>query len=670
MLVFGSLLAILGPIVLAYKLVKEAIDLATEAWNLGGEALDKYRGIATSAAAVDLSTSYFQKLTKGAEDSKIPVDQLTTAFQNLQKSSADTLGGSPLQNRLDASVTAGNFAGNPGVAQLAQANTLQEKYAAITTLVHQAMQDGQRLAAIDITNTALGSQAADNLRKDSDYFDKINAAAAKVSDTKIVSDADIGRALEMQATWDAAVTILEQRWHPIQGLLEDGGIRMREIWINIVASIASAVDWAARLISKLGEAPQWFQDKLNQAGTAIVAATTTPESRVAAEQSYGISSDPADIAATAAANAYTEALGRLGAGLKNVNAVQQAVATVNTIQNGIWKDTSHAIDNATTAVSTAKDAYERAIDTAQKHYAATNADTDAIGLGVARLAEFKTSATLLAAAQQAGIPITQQVIDQINAYAKAAGTADQANETMKIANQIKFAGDTALLSPQDVQIATQLKGIYPDVTTALNSTQAAQIRFNDALKATHDASTTFVTSFVDGLLQGKSAIQSLESAATSLVTTLANKNLQNFMNGGSLFGNQNLNSAQGAVGMVGAGVAGYQSGNPLTGALGGAMAGATFGPAGAAIGGVLGLIGGLLGQGSQAAAALQQAQAQWKAMSTQVINFNLAAKGFNLGPLTQELQKRPIANDNPEKGKEKSNDRDEHNPAQGQNRAA
>jgi hypothetical protein len=241
---------------------------------------------------------------------------------------------------------------------------------------------------------------------------------------------------------------------------------------------------------------------------------------------------------------------------------------------------------------------------------------------------------------------------------------------MKIANQIKFAGDTALLSPQDVQIATQLKGIYPDVTTALNSTQAAQIRFNDALKATHDASTTFVTSFVDGLLQGKSAIQSLESAATSLVTTLANKNLQNFMNGGSLFGNQNLNSAQGAVGMVGAGVAGYQSGNPLTGALGGAMAGATFGPAGAAIGGVLGLIGGLLGQGSQAAAALQQAQAQWKAMSTQVINFNLAAKGFNLGPLTQELQKRPIANDNPEKGKEKSNDRDEHNPAQGQNRAA
>jgi hypothetical protein len=99
-----------------------------EAWQLGGKALDDYRQIAEKAAAVDLSTSYFQKLMKGAADDKVSVDQLTTAFQNLQKASADTLGGSTLQNRVDASVTAGNFAGNPGVAQLAQANTLQEKF--------------------------------------------------------------------------------------------------------------------------------------------------------------------------------------------------------------------------------------------------------------------------------------------------------------------------------------------------------------------------------------------------------------------------------------------------------------------------------------------------------------------------------------------------------------
>jgi hypothetical protein len=517
-LVFGSLLAVLGPIILTYKLVKGAIDLVSEAWDLGTEAIKNYIDIANKAAALDLSTTFFQQITKGAKDAGLSVDDVTKSFTTLQKQSADTLGGSPIQTRVDASVKAGNFDDNPGVSQLAQANSTQEKYQAVVTLIHQAMTDGQRLAAIDIAGTAFGPEAADNLRKDSGYFDKLNAAAAKIKDTEIVSPDDVGRALAIQNTYDAAVTILEQRWHPIQDLLTAGGIRMHEIWVNIVADIANAVDGAAKLIEQLGKAPSWFQDKLNQVGSAIVAATTTPDSRAAAEQSYGISSNPADIAATAAANSYTDALTRLGAGLKNVNAVQQAVSQTNSVQNAVWKDASHAID---TASQSQNDFVDRAINTLQKHVLQQQADTQAVGLGDAALASFRATAAETAAVQANGGEETAKQAAQFVILKQAAADAADALARANVANSIKFNANTALLSPTDAQIASQLKGIYPDVTTALNSAEAAQIRFNDATKELSSGiQSDLVSGLTDFTTGAKSAGQAFSDMGTAVLKTL------------------------------------------------------------------------------------------------------------------------------------------------------
>ncbi|WP_445490189.1 hypothetical protein [Rhodopseudomonas sp. RCAM05734] len=157
---------VLGPVLLLYH----AVSLMMEAWRLGGEELDRYRKIAEDAAKVDLSTTYFQRLSKGAEAAKLPVEALTAALTTLQKQSADQLGGSALGNRLAASVKVGNFADNTGVQEYAQANTTQQRYEAIVSLIHQAMQAGQRLAALDIAGTAFGPEAAANLRKDSGVF--------------------------------------------------------------------------------------------------------------------------------------------------------------------------------------------------------------------------------------------------------------------------------------------------------------------------------------------------------------------------------------------------------------------------------------------------------------------------------------------------------------------
>lgn len=182
----------------------------------------------------------------------------------------------------------------------------------------------------------------------------------------------------------------------------------------------------------------------------------------------------------------------------------------------------------------------------------------------------------------------------------------------QIADQIKFDRATIGLSQEDVQIAQQLRSIYPDVATALTSVEAGEIRLNNQLREGKQIATDFGTALLSGLMRGEGVMKSLTGAATSLITQLASKNLQSFLNGGSLFGNQSLGSAQGALGMASAGLAGYQSGNALTGALGGAMAGATFGPMGAVAGGILGLVGGIFGANEQSKKKLEEAQRVWK----------------------------------------------------------
>lgn len=63
-------------------------------------------------------------------------------------------------------------------------------------------------------------------------------------------------------------------------------------------------------------------------------------------------------------------------------------------------------------------------------------------------------------------------------------------------DNISFGRQTALLSPDDVQIAQQLKGLYPDVATALASVEAAGLRTNAALSA---LSSTFSSTLTTGM---------------------------------------------------------------------------------------------------------------------------------------------------------------------------
>lgn len=560
-LIFGSLLAILGPIILAYKVIKEVVTLAAEAWDLGAKKLAEYRDIATKAAAVDLSTDYFQRITKSATDAKLPVDDLTAALKKLADVSTEKLGGSALQTRMDQLTKAGNFQGNTGVDQLAAANTQEQKFRAITTLIDHAMQKGERLAALDLAGTALGPVIAENLRKDSEYLNKMQASADKLAATEIVSAGDVGRALELQARYDAAVKILEQRWHPIQDLLTSAGVKMQAAWVGIVEAVANAVDWVTKLVMKIGEIPQTFWDYIKKGaniaatGIATVAPAIPMIGPVGGMAARAVANATSESPAVAT-DAYSVALVKLRAGLQNTNAVQQQVNEANTIATKVYGDTSKATDDAAKKQSEARDQYDRARDAIEKHTARLVADKDAVGLGVGAQEELRAKAALTTAAFQAKIPVTAELTAEIDRLSKAAGGAAVELEKAKIASQIDFNRQTAFLSPQDVAIAQQLKGLYGnDVPAALASSEAAAIRFNGSLKNLGDAAANFGENLLQAVLSGKTGIEalipalsSLGSALTKVGTDSLKSGLSTMLKGGGLSGFDPVSLGIGAAG--------------------------------------------------------------------------------------------------------------------------
>lgn len=274
------------------------------------------------------------------------------------------------------------------------------------------------------------------------------------------------------------------------------------------------------------------------------------------------------------------------------------------------------------------------------------------GLAAGEAAALSAKLQLLAQDARAGKVATEadtkareEAIQKLREQAQAAASAS-------VNSQIKFDRATAGLSQEDVQIAQQLRTLYGnDVPTALNSTEAAQIRVTNRIKESADAAREFGQNLLGGLIQGRSVMDSLGSASQSLITKLASKQLDKFMSGDfSSPGAEGLMSGQGALGVAAAGFSGYQSGSPVGGALGGAMAGYSIGgPAGAVVGGAVGLIGGLLGaskkkkelQRQQMEAAQQRAEqyhldAQLAGLDTS--NIEGALKAFDIQAASQRAQ--------------------------------
>lgn len=428
-----------------------------KAWEDTTQKLSEYIALAQKAGSLDISTGFYQSQTIAAEKLKITNDSIIKQMETLRTATADKLGGSTGQNRVDELVKFGNFQGNTGVDQLKSATTQEEKYKAVVSLIDQAIEKGERLAAIDVAKTMLGAEAAANLEKDSAYFDKIQSASDKLTGKDLIADADVSRALDLANRLQAAEDIISKKWFPSQ---RDGlnplVMFFKEMWVEIVEMIAGAFSWVEKITKSMLSIPsdlwQKFQD-WRHAGEAEGPQQETPD------------------------QALARATANLRTGLQNKNTVDQAGKQTLSASDKLRPDKSKA--GLPDAPDTAS--WDRAVDAIEKYIKVTEAASLTVDATAGEQERLKVVATLTAAAIKDGTPVTAAMAAEMQKLGTEAGNAADALAKAKIASEIKFGRNTALLSPEDVSIAQQLKKIYPDVATALNSVEASGLRTNAAL---------------------------------------------------------------------------------------------------------------------------------------------------------------------------------------------
>lgn len=517
-LALRSVVGVLAPLTLAITGIVGVFKLMGYATELAKEKIEEFNEIAEKAGKANVSTDFFQRFTKSGEQLKLTVDEVTEALNRFASASKDVLGGSELTQRIAELQKAGNFTGNSGPAALGLSSDTEARLRATVQLIQEAFDAGQRLAGLDIAQKAFGSDLTNRLRQDATILDQMLQTADKMSASKIISDEQVGQAVQLQARLEEAQKVLAERFKPIQDDLAKLGVQYHQSWIELVELMADAVSKANALYSAIKSIPDAFAEAGNSSfWTKLTEAT----------DKLGLISRPAGMIMRGEEGfAEPEGNAALRSALNNPNNVRRAMQTATQVQSAVRGDTSIAPKKK--EAEEAADAYDRATESLTKHIARQEADAQAVGKGAAAVEQLRAQATLYAAANQAGIEIDAKRAAEILKLAQNAGAAGEALARARVASDIDFSRKTAFLTPEDAQIASQLVKIYGnDIPAAMASVEAAALRAVNGLRQLsdlgQDVNRSMFVEFGQGLRNGQSAWESFANAGVNALGRIADK---------------------------------------------------------------------------------------------------------------------------------------------------
>lgn len=178
-------------------------------------------------------------------------------------------------------------------------------------------------------------------------------------------------------------------------------------------------------------------------------------------------------------------------------------------------------------------AYEQLIDRTKDRIETLKLEAQTAGQVTGAVEALKLQQDAVAAAKKSHVAVDQAQIDNLK---QELIYRQKLKDIATVNADIEFQNKTALLNPQDVAIAQQLRSIFGnDIPAALESSQAAAIRFNNTLKSIGDlvrqSATAFATDLVNGLRQGNSLMSSLGNAARNLSQALTSKAFTDLFSG-------------------------------------------------------------------------------------------------------------------------------------------
>lgn len=519
--------------------VKVSANLVGDAISATRDRLVEMVDVANKAQGTGVSAEFFQTFISGAKGAQDRIAGFEAALDHAFQATKPLLNpdwsvwdqGLTKVNAVEKAMretrelftTDQNFS---GFDLFKDATTQDQKIKAVLVYMQQLKTIGQDVAALDIGEKMFGSQFVDRVRQGKESFDSMLRTLQAGAKETFVSNEAAKNAKDLDDRLKDAHNTITERLKPDWDDLASVALRIKGVWVEVLEAIAAYKTTAASL-------------------------PPLPGSTAASNDLARNNPDPnsAAFANPAILNAGRRRRGQLPDGTAGVPGSPSGAAQGDAMASG-WDYTGYeqpkpeavplpmrrpgdAPKPPPTTIA-ARDPFETTIDGINKRIAALKAETETVDLGTAARARATSVAQLEEAAKRAntaaGKSNTEVTAEQraeidksADAYAKVAVAAEAA----RVASSIKFDAKTAFLTAEDVAIAEQLRGLYPDVAAALNSVEAAAMRTNHTMRdmATvgQDLNRSLFVEFGQNIRNGASAMEAFGKAGVNALGKVADK---------------------------------------------------------------------------------------------------------------------------------------------------
>lgn len=499
-------------------LVVGSFKLMSDAINTTRQQLADMVAIADKAQSVGVGPQFLQSFTGEARKLKIEAGELESALAHAfgatkDKSPIDIGAWETGKERitdvekalrvLNATVANGKL---EGLVLFRDADTQEKMVLAVLKAMVQLEQIGQRAAALDLGERMFGSQFVERIRQGKTSAESM----LSTMQTLTVASGDIFpndlmvRAKQIDDQLKLAENRLSAAMKPAFNDLAGTMLTIKGYWSDVVGLIAQATEWT----NKLGLTSETMRKKNELAAI-----------NEAIKNGTGLAGVPQVTMIPGVSGIY-DAIGAekpQDALRRRRDALQAQIdgAERGTPEGPELPKPSRGAGAAPTLkpTDTGVDKLQGAIDATEKRIAALKAEAGAVDLTTEARNRSKIVAQLETVAMQANTAagmganvVTEEQRRKINEVADAYAGATKAIEQAKIASEIRRDSQTALLDPNDVQIAERLRNIYPDVATALNSVEASAMRANEVMRSISNTISSSLSTGLADILDGTKSV--------------------------------------------------------------------------------------------------------------------------------------------------------------------
>lgn len=268
-----SLRTLLGAFI-AFEAAKLVFASVSASIDAAREHIEDFVKVGKDAERAGVNPEFYQRVTLGAKQYGLTVDQAVQALNRFRDASDVKIGEgkdgrntSQVSDRLQQNVLAGNLTAADRQT-VEGANGTEAKLRALLDLIQKLKDEGRDAAAFDLAGKFVSPEFERQLRNGEDAVKKLKAAmdttTASVAGIRIIGEDEVERANQLDAKAKDIANTLSSALAPIQRDISNSVLDTYDAFLSVEAVIARVVQIAVNLYTQITGVVGAAKDLVNQ----------------------------------------------------------------------------------------------------------------------------------------------------------------------------------------------------------------------------------------------------------------------------------------------------------------------------------------------------------------------------------------------------------------------